>query len=155
MKFTKLALGAITATAMLMPITASAQIYQKQYEKQPATQVAGKVAKSCSINGGSLCPPGKPVEKIVPEYYDVPSKVKHIYYDKPPVRPVTSKIIHHVPVPVYGRQVVQETVQGGRWTGPMPGCCGTQYRPPVITHVPPPVPHCRQGKPTRYGTSCR
>lgn len=157
MTISKLALGALTASLFMMPVSASGQIYQKQFEKQKTQHVAGAVAKSCSINGGTLCPPGKPVEKIVPEYYDVPSKVKHIYYDKPAVKPVTTKIIHHVPVPVYGRQVVQETVRGGQWTGPMPGCCNT---PPVVHHAPPvqyhpPVTSCRHRVKTRYGHSCR
>lgn len=108
----------------------------------------------CGTAGGSLCPPGAPTEKVVPKYYDVPSKTQHIYYKQPASQPVVTKIIHHVPTPVYGRTHVTETIQGGYWTGPSLGCCAPKPQPPVyVQPAPRPVPMCYSTPTSRYG--CR
>jgi hypothetical protein len=115
---------------------------------------------NCGAAGGSLCPPGAPTEEVRPHYYDVPSKTKHIYYQKPAVQAVTTHIIHHVPTPVYGRTHVTETVQGGYWTGPSLGCCAPRPQPPVVVQrpilvqpAPRPAPVCYGPPTSRYG--CR
>lgn len=78
---------------------------------------------------GSPCHPGKPVEKVVPHYYPVPTKSQHVYYDTPPAQPVTTRIIHHVPTPIYGQTHIKEVVNGGQWTGPaLNSCCKPKVR---------------------------
>lgn len=100
-------------------------------------------SSSCDVNGGSTCAPGPATEETVPEYYDVPSKTQHIYYDRPSVEPVVTKIVHHVPTAVYGRTHVTETIHAGQWTGPSLGCCNRQsvtvHRPQVQIVRPAPV----------------
>lgn len=90
---------------------------------------------TCQTSKGSLCKPQGVTDEIVPEYYNVPSKTKHIYYKKPPVKPITTHIVHHVPTPVYGREMIVEKVQGGYYQGaPVATCCHgriVQSRPVV------------------------
>lgn len=165
MKSTKLAIAAVSAFMMCVSSTALAGSSHTKTTRTVTSTSPTTTTCTNTYKGGTLCRPGKPVEKIVPEYYDVPSKTKHIHYDKPNVKPVTTTIIHHVPVPVYGRQTVTETVQGGQWTGPaVGGCCGTttvrtvtptvRTVVPTVRHVPAPRP-CRTSPPSRYGTGCR
>ena len=114
MKSITLSAALVTAFAMAAPMAASAG------NSYSGTAVP---SSTCKPVNGRLCPPTKVREKIVPHYYNVPTKTKHIYYKQPPVKPITTKIIHHVPVPVYGGQVIVEKVQAGQWTGPNIGCC--------------------------------
>ncbi len=120
MKSITLSAAIITAFAVTMPMSASAG---NTYQSSSTTT---KTSSTCKPVNGNLCPPTKVQEKIVPHYYNVPTKTKHIYYKQPPIKPITTKIIHHVPVPVYGGNVIVEKVQAGPWTGPNIGCCHQQ-----------------------------
>ncbi|MGJ8564430.1 MAG: hypothetical protein ACSHXY_12870 [Alphaproteobacteria bacterium] len=117
----------------------------------PAVASAGSssATNTCRTANGSLCPPKRVQEKIVPEYYNVPTKVKHIRYQKPVVKPVVTHIIHHVPVPVYGGKVITENVNGGVWKGPAIGCCNgrpaPQPRQQVVCSTPRHPQHRPQG----------
>lgn len=117
MKPINLIAAAFAGTMMLVPMTASAQIHQKHNSNS-----------TCRTAKGTLCPP-KLKEKVVPEYYQVPTKTQHIYYQKPVTKPVVTKIIHHVPTPVYGGKPIHETIQAGPWTGPSFGCCQPKPQP--------------------------
>lgn len=109
MKKINLVAAAFAGATMLLPLTATAGSNYKSNQ-------------TCRTASGKLCPP-KLKEKIVPEYYKVPTKTQHIYYQKPVTQPVVTRIIHHVPVPVYGGKQIHETIQAGPWTGPSFGCC--------------------------------
>lgn len=124
----------------------------------PASSFAGSsssaAAAACSADRPGTCPPGAPVEEVVPEYYSVPTKTKHIYYEKPVTQPVVTRIIHHVPVPVYDGAPISETVHAGPWTGPSLTCCNPAPRPvaPVARPVAPQVTgvYCYAGSKARY-----
>ncbi len=140
MKRFNLIAALFAAAMMMMPVSASAG-NSSSYEQS---------SKTCRTPNGSLCPPTQVHEKIVPEYFNVPTKKKHIYYTKPNIAPVTTHIIHHVPTPVYGGQVIVEKVQGGQWTGPSIGCCNGR---PVQPSQP---VYCRVHQTThQHGPTCR
>jgi len=120
---------AVIAATVLMPVSAMANSSGYSGYNVPST---------CNLADGSTCAPGPATEEIIPEYYNVPSKTQHIYYDRPSTQPVVTTIIHHVPTPVYGRETITEEIQGGPWTGPSLACCGQQQ--PIYQPAPPPPP---------------
>lgn len=96
---------------------------------------------TCMTDKGSLCPPQGATEEVVPEYYNVPTTTKHIYYKKPVVKPIVTHVVHHVPTPVYGGETRTETVQAGPWHGaPAVSCCHRAPRPAQPVYAPPPRP---------------
>ena len=115
MKKINLVAAAFAGATLLLPITATAG---SNYNSN----------QTCRTAQGKLCPP-KLKEKVIPEYYQVPTKTQHIYYQKPVTKPVVTKIIHHVPTPVYGGKPIHETIQAGPWTGPSFGCCQPKPKP--------------------------
>ena len=68
MKKINLIAAAFAGTMMLVPMTATAGNYNNSDSK-------------CRTAQGKLCPP-KLKEKVIPEYYQVPTKTQHIYYQK-------------------------------------------------------------------------
>lgn len=105
----------------------------------PQSSVKPQAPTTCQTSEGSLCAPRGVTEEVVPEYYNVPSKTKHIYYKKPAVKPITTHIVHHVPTPVYGREMIVEKVQGGYYQGaPVATCChGRQVHTRPVVHSAP------------------
>lgn len=130
MKSINLIAAAFAGTMMLVPMTASAQIYQNHNSQS-----------TCRTAKGKLCPP-KLKEKVIPEYYQVPTKTQHIYYQKPATQPVVTRIIHHVPTPVYGGKQIHETIHAGPWTGPSLGCCKPKPRKVYCNTRHHPRPRC-------------
>lgn len=113
---------------------------------------------TCKTDKGSLCPPKGVTEEVVPEYYNVPTTTKHIYYKKPVVKPIVTHIIHHVPTPVYGGEVRTETVQAGHWHGaPVARCCQQTQQParPVYHAAPQRPVHAAPPRPVYRPSPCQ
>lgn len=77
-----------------------------------------------------------PVQVINPVMYEIPTQEKHIFYTRPPVQPVTTKIVHHIPEAKLSPAPSRVEVQGGEWHQPI---VSAQPAPEPIAHAPAPV----------------
>lgn len=149
MKSSKRAVGLLSGIVLLVasPAWAGVDTVKPSYSNE-----------TCMTDKGSLCPPQGASEEVVPEYYNVPTMTKHIYYKKPEVKPIVTHVVHHVPTPVYGGESIVENVQAGPWEGaPAVSCCNRAVQPAPVrpVYAAPPRPVYVAPKPVQYRSPCQ